>query len=105
MLSYLFKFVTVLVVLLMFLLSCATPRFTYSNFTKVKEGMTEEEVIRLLGEPTDVTSGSVTTGGIGALFGVENLSGTNMIWKTTDGKANILFFRGKVKTKSFTNQF
>ena len=105
MLFHLSKFVSVFLVLTIFLPGCATPGFTYSSFTKVQEGMTEEEVIRLLGEPTDVTSGSVTTGGIGALFGIENLSGTNMIWKTADGKANILFFRGKVKTKSFSNQF
>ncbi len=82
----------------------ATPRLTYTNFNRVKAGMTEEEVIGILGEPTKVTSVNVDTG-IGSLFGLDKLSGTNMIWNTEDAKANVIFFKGKVKSTNFTNQF
>jgi hypothetical protein len=84
--------------------SCATPGLTYTNFNRVKEGMSEEEVISILGEPTKVTSINVDTG-IGSLFGLDKLSGTNMIWSTQAAKANVIFFKGKVKSTNFTNQF
>jgi len=92
------------IIMVILLSSCATPRLTYTNFNKVKEGMTEEEVIRILGEPTKVTSVNVDTG-IGSLLGLDKLSGTNMIWNTDDAKANVIFFKGKVKSTNFTNQF
>jgi hypothetical protein len=92
------------VMLVTLLSSCATAGLTYTNFNRVKEGMTEEEVISILGEPTKVTSVNVDTG-IGSLFGLDKLSGTNMIWSTNDAKANVIFFKGKVKSTNFTNQF
>jgi hypothetical protein len=93
-----------LVMLVVLLSSCATPGLTYTNFSRVKEGMTETEVISILGEPTKVTSINVDTG-IGSLFGLDKLSGTNMIWSNPDAKANVIFFKGKVKSTNFTNQF
>jgi len=107
MFSNIHKFVSVIIMLILFLLgSCATQQLTYSNFSKIKKGMTEEEVIRILGEPTKVTGGSVDAGGIGGIgtiFGLDNLSGTTMTWTTGDVKANVIFFKGTVKTKSFAN--
>ena len=93
-----------LIMLVVLLSSCATPGLTYTNFNRVKEGMTEEEVISILGEPTKVTSVNVDTG-IGSIFGLDKLSGTNMIWNTDNAKANVIFFKGKVKSTNFTNQF
>ncbi len=101
MLAY-FRNILILVILLS---GCATPRIDYTNFIKIEKGMTEQEVIRILGEPTKVTGGSVDTGTIGALLGFENLGGTTMTWTTDKIKANIIFLKGKVKTKSYTNQF
>lgn len=101
---YLYKSITIVLMLIVFLSSCATPPLTYSNFIKIQEGMTEEEVINILGEPTKVTSGSLETG-IGSIFGLDSLSGTNMIWTNDEAKANIIFLKGKVKSKNFTNQF
>lgn len=83
---------------------CASSSLTYDNFLKVKPGMSEREVIRLLGEPHKVTSVNIDTG-IGKVLGLGDLSGTNMIWSTTDAKANIIFLKGKVKSSNFTNQF
>jgi hypothetical protein len=103
--AFMFSYKTVSLLLALLLSSCATPRFTYSDYLQVEKGMTEQEVVKILGEPTKVTGGSVDTGTIGSLFGLDNLSGTTMIWNTDKGKANVIFFRGKVKTKSFSNQF
>ncbi|MEK8019889.1 MAG: hypothetical protein VSS75_023695 [Candidatus Parabeggiatoa sp.] len=101
---YLYKSITILLMLIVLLSSCATQPLTYSNFVKIQEGMTEEEVIVILGEPTKVTSGSVETG-IGSIFGLDSLSGTNMIWTSGEAKAHVIFLKGKVKSKNFTNQF
>ncbi|RKZ35694.1 MAG: hypothetical protein DRQ49_14365 [Gammaproteobacteria bacterium] len=103
MLAYFYKSISIFMILA-FLLSCATQRLTYSQFTQIKKGMTEEEVINILGEPTKVTSSSIETD-IGAIFGIGSLSGTNMIWHTNDAKAIVIFLKGKVKSKNFTNQF
>ena len=98
------KFVGIVITLTFLLTSCAS-QLAYTDFVKIKEGMTEEEVIAILGEPTDVTGGSVGAGTIGTIIGLDNLSGTTMTWTTSKNKANVVFFRGKVKTKGFTNQF
>ncbi|MBE9561562.1 MAG: hypothetical protein IMF12_01685 [Proteobacteria bacterium] len=97
-----FRNILILVILLN---GCATPPLNYTRFAKVVEGMTEQEVIKILGEPTKVTGGSVDTGTIGTLFGMDNLSGTTMTWTTEEIKANVIFLKGRVKTKSYTNQF
>jgi len=104
MFAYFYKPVGVFIILAFLLSSCATSRLTYSHFTQIEKGMTEKEVINILGEPTKVTSGSLETD-IGAIFGIGSLSGTNMIWKTGDAKAIVIFLKGKVKSKNFTNQF
>lgn len=84
--------------------ACSAPQLTYSNFLKVQKGMSPEEVIDILGEPTDVTSVSADMG-FGAIFGLGDVSGTNMIWKGNNGKADVIFLNNKVKSTSFTNQF
>jgi len=43
--------------------------------------------------------------GIGSIFGLDSLSGTNMIWTSGEAKAHVIFLKGKVKSKNFTNQF
>lgn len=103
---YFYKVTTVLLMLTI-LLSCSTTTggLTYTNFLNVKKDMTEQEVIDILGEPTNVTSVNVDPGTVGSIFGIENLGGTNMIWKTDNAKANVIFFQGKVKSSNFTNQF
>jgi hypothetical protein len=97
MLSHFYKFISVLIALFFLLSSCATPRLPYSNFVKVQEGMTVQEVINILGEPTEVTD-------VSAVFGID-LSGTNMIWISGDAKANVIFVQDKVKSSNYTTQF
>ena len=94
------------------LVACATPRLTYSNFAKIEKGMTEQQVLKILGEPDDVTKISVGTGDakilgikVGALFGIDDVSGTNMVWKNDKAKANVIFVKNKVYSTNYTNQF
>jgi hypothetical protein len=101
---HLYKSITIVLISIFLLINCATPQLTYSNFVQIQKGMTEQEVIAILGEPTKVTSGSVETG-IGSIFGLDSLSGTNMIWTSGEAKAHVIFLKGKVKSKNFTNQF
>jgi len=91
----------IIAILIVFVsIGCSTKRLTYTNFLKVEDGMTEKEVIQILGEPTDVTSV-----GVGKVLGIETFSGTNMMWLTKEAKVNVVFFRGKVQSSNYTNQF
>jgi hypothetical protein len=72
------------------LLIAGCSRVTQENFLKVRDGMTEEEVIALLGRPTE--SNSVN------LLGV---SGTSSRWVAGDAVIAIQFVNGKVAFKSF----
>ena len=72
------------------LLIAGCSRVTQENFLKVRDGMTEEEVIALLGRPTE--SNSVN------LLGV---SGTSSRWVAGDTVIAIQFVNGKVAFKSF----
>ena len=85
---------------------CSTvSELTYRNFVKVENGMTEQEVVDILGEPTEVTSVSLDPGMVGNMFGIKELAGTHMIWKTDKAKANVILVGGKVRSANFTNQF
>lgn len=71
-------------------LIAACSRVTQDNFLKVQEGMSEEEVIAILGRPTE--SNSVTVLGI---------SGTASRWVSGDAVIVVRFVNGKVALKSF----
>jgi len=90
--------VTAILLLFMILTTgCATTKLTHENFANVREGMSEHQVIALLGEPTD--SRSISTG---SWFGiVDGLSGTSMVWESKEAKVDIIFVNGKVKTKNY----
>ena len=71
-------------------LIAACSRVTQENFLKIQDGMSEEEVISLLGRPTE--SNSVN------LLGV---SGTASRWVGGDAVITVRFVNGKVALKSF----
>lgn len=75
-----------------FLAGCGS-KISQTNFDKIEKGMTRDQVIALLGEPSD--SSSLSLGG---------LSGTSAEW--TDGKAtiSIQFLNEKVTLKQFTKK-
>jgi hypothetical protein len=68
----------------------ACSKVTQENFLKIHDGMTEQEVIALLGQPTE--SNSVN------LLG---MSGTSSRWASGDAVISISFVNGKVAMKSF----
>jgi hypothetical protein len=71
-------------------LIAACSKVTPENFLKIQDGMSEEEVIALLGRPTE--SNSIN------LLGV---SGTSSRWVGRDAVISVQFVNGKVALKSF----
>ena len=72
------------------LLLAACSKVTQENFAKVQNGMTEQEVIAILGSPTESTSREVL-----------GISGTASVWRSGDAEISIRFVGGKVALKSF----
>lgn len=72
------------------LLVAACSKVNQENFLKIQEGMSEEEVIKLLGRPTE--SNSVNLLGI---------SGTASRWVAGDAVIAVRFVNGQVAFKSF----
>jgi len=79
-----------LLALLVALVVVACSKVNQENFLKVQEGMSEEEVISLLGRPT--YSNSVNVLGV---------SGTASRWVAGDTVVTVRFVNGKVAFKSF----
>jgi hypothetical protein len=74
--------------LLVVLVACT--KVNQENFAKVQEGMSEQEVMALLGSPTE--SNSVNVLGI---------SGTSSRWVSGDAEITIRFVNGQVALKRF----
>ncbi|BEQ13010.1 hypothetical protein [Desulfoferula mesophila] len=72
------------------LLGVACTSYDQATYDKIKTDMTREEVIGILGEPTE-SSG----------FSLGGLSGTSAVWKDKHGNITIQFLNNKVKAKSF----
>jgi outer membrane protein assembly factor BamE (lipoprotein component of BamABCDE complex) len=84
------KFFWRVVLVFSFILLVSCSRVSQSNFNKVQTGMTMDEVISILGEPTN--SDSVSIAGI---------SGTSAVWKDKKVEITIQFLNDKVQVKSF----
>ena len=72
------------------LLLAACSRVTQENFSKIQDGMTEQEVTAILGSPTESSSGSIL-----------GISGTSSKWAGGDATISIRFVNGKVALRSF----
>lgn len=81
---------TWLMALLAALLIAGCSRVTQENFMKIQEGMSEQEVISLLGTPTESQSVNIL-----------GVSGTASRWVGKDAAIAVRFVNGKVATKSF----
>ena len=68
----------------------ACSKINEENFGKVRDGMSEQEVLSLLGTPTETSSVSVL-----------GLSGTASKWVAKDAVITVQFVNGKVRGKSF----
>jgi len=77
-----------LLVLVLVLTACS--KVTQENYQKIEEGMTEEQVIALLGRPAESNSVSVL-----------GVSGTVSRWVAGDAVITVRFVNGKVGIKSY----
>ena len=71
------------------LIACS--RITEENFTKVKAGMTMEEVKAILGTPSSAES-----------VDIAGVSGTSAVWKDSQAEIDIQFLNNKVTIKTFS---
>jgi hypothetical protein len=81
---------TWLLPLLVALAVAACSKVTQENFAKIQDGMSEQEVIALLGAPSESNS-----------INVLGVSGTSSRWVSGDAEINVRFVNGKVALKSF----
>ena len=72
------------------LLLAACSRITQENFSRIQSGMSEQEVISILGTPTESSSVDVL-----------GISGTAARWAGNDAEITVRFVGGKVALKSF----
>jgi len=70
--------------------AAACSKINEDNFRKVSDGMSEQEVLALLGTPTESSSVSVL-----------GISGTASRWAAKDAVITVQFVNGKVRGKSF----
>jgi hypothetical protein len=94
----------------LFTAGCAilNPRVSHENYLKIKNGMSEQEVSTILGEPTEVKSaganldlGSIFGIGVGSVIGIDSLSGSYMKWQNETATIHIAFAGGKVRFKNY----
>ena len=79
-----------LLIALAFLALAACSKVTQENFGKIQEGMSEQEVLAILGTPTE--SNSVN------LLGIQ---GTASKWVAGEATITVRFVNGKVAVKTF----
>jgi hypothetical protein len=72
-------------------LAACGSRVSQENFDRIQSGMTREEVVAILGAPTE-TSG----------FSVGSLSGESAAWSGKDASISIQFANGKVMSKQYS---
>lgn len=72
-------------------LAACGSRLNEENFGKVREGMSEQEVIAILGKPTETNSVQVLS-----------VSGTSSTWRDGGTTVSIQFVNDKVRLKSYT---
>ncbi len=72
------------------LLLAACSKVTEENYAKIRDGMTEQEVIAVLGKPTESSSMSLP-----------GMSGTGAKWVGGNVMISVTFVNGKVLSSSF----
>ena len=71
-------------------LLAACSKVSQENFSRISQGMTEDEVVAILGSPTESTSRNVL-----------GVSGTASRWVSDEAVITIRFVNSKVALKSF----
>ncbi len=87
------KIVLALTCSLLLLTALGCSRLTQENFNKVETGMTYEQVVGILGEPTDNKS-----------VGAGPVSASSVSWESDSARVNIKFLNNKVQLKAFESK-
>ena len=82
--------IATVVLALLLTTAAACSKINADNFGKVRDGMSEQEVLALLGTPTESSSVSVL-----------GISGTASKWVAKDAVITVQFVNGKVRGKGF----
>jgi outer membrane protein assembly factor BamE (lipoprotein component of BamABCDE complex) len=80
-----------LALLCLFLAACGGGKISQENFNKIQVGMTQAEVQKILGEPTESSS-----------LDIAGFSGTTSTWRAGDTTVTIQFVNGKVVAKQYS---
>jgi hypothetical protein len=78
-------------VLLLCLALTACSKITPENYDRISDGMTEAEVIAILGKPTDSSAVAIL-----------NITGTSSTWVGSEYSIMLQFVNGKVRLKSLS---
>jgi hypothetical protein len=73
------------------LLLAACSKVNQTNFDKIQNDMTKEQVLGILGTPTETSQGEFA-----------GVSGGACVWKSKDGEIEVRFFNDKVISKNFS---
>jgi hypothetical protein len=76
--------------LLVLALAGCGSKINEENFSRIENGMTDQQVFEILGKPTETSS-------VEAL----GLSGSAAVWKDEDARISVQFVNGKVRFKQF----
>jgi len=82
--------IAAVVLALLLTAAAACSKINEDNFGKVRDGMSEHEVLALLGTPSESSSVSVL-----------GISGTASKWVAKDAMVTVQFVNGKVRGKTF----
>lgn len=77
-----------IIICMLILIACS--KITVDRYEQVKQGMSLEQVISILGEPTASRS-----------INIAGLSGTSATWKNKDAEITIQFLNDQVTIKTF----
>jgi hypothetical protein len=80
-------------ILAAFLLSACGSRISAENFERIRNGMTQKEVVALLGEPTESSA-----------IGIGGLSGGMATWKEGNTVISVQFVNDKVQAKQLSRE-
>ena len=80
-----------LVALFVFQLAACGSKITEENYAKIENGMTEEEVVAILGKPTERSSA-----------GIGSLTTTGLVWQGENIAINVQLVNDKVQLKNYS---
>ena len=75
------------------LIAACGSKISAENFERIKTGMTQQEVVALLGEPTETSA-----------IGVGGLSGGTSAWRDGNTTLSVQFLNDKVQAKQLSRE-